>query len=132
MTFLLVSTIFFMLSSATAEYVDNSNGHVVFEATIAFDISHFRQRDTSASKGAMPDEIQIDVACLDQSQDTELDVDAIKWTPTDSWYLATGMVDDTTATLISAYSAEQAFATCYTIVNLRNKYNRMRSKERRA
>lgn len=132
MSFLIVSVVFFMLSTATAEYIDNSNGHIVFETTIDVETAHFRQRDTSPSKHLIPDKITVDIKCLDQSEDSELNIDAIEWTPTDDWYMAIGMADKTTAVLMDAHVAEQAFASCFLIKNLHNRYKKQRAKERRA
>lgn len=132
MTFLIVSSIFFMLSASVAEYVDNSNGHVVFEATVMVETKQFRQRDTSPTKHLIPDEIAIDIKCRDQSEDMELNIDAVEWTPTDDWYMATGMADDMTGHLMETFVVEQAFATCYTILNLHKQYKRTVARERRA
>lgn len=131
MTFLIVSAVFFMLSASVAEYVDNSNGHVVFEATLMVDTAQFRQRDTSPTKHLIPDEIAIDFKCRDKSNDSELNVDAVEWTPTDDWYMATGMADDTTTLLMETHVVEQAFASCYTIIKMERYHKRTLENERR-
>lgn len=132
MSFLIVSVVFFMLSTATAEYIDNSNGHVVFEATIEVETAQFRQRDTSPTKHLIPDKVTVDIKCRDQSKDSELNIDTIEWTPNDDWYMAVGMADDTTVLLMDAHVAEQAFASCFLIKNLNDRYKKQRAKERRA
>ena len=49
MSFLVISVVIFMLSSATAEYIDHSNGHVDIETTYTVGATQLHQRTINST-----------------------------------------------------------------------------------
>jgi hypothetical protein len=129
MTFLFASVIIFMLSSSVSEYLDNSNGHSVYTTTITLGTQQVLPNDTSTTKKLAPDQVSIDVDCLDNTSNGKLSVDHVYLIPQDDWLAAKQHLDPISVGILETQALEGAHLICNKVLESERYYNYQLSTE---